>query len=422
MSLSNNEYKLLAAYMSVNPFTFQWGTMCPNSPLVKESLVLFTGEPIKFFGHYYKKLGEGTYGSIWLTNKNFAVKKTNKTFETIKEIAILNHINHPNIMCTSGAYSGLNYFAFYMPLAKTSFVSEELLLELKASIDKRKTAYYQIFCGLAYLHSLYIIHADIKPDNILVFKKGGKYVYKIIDFGLSKTSSYLGLEYSLNVGTAEWKAPEIFDYLYSNTHVGHISSAVDIWSMGVIIYDIIYQKTNDTFLFLSETDRKNLLKLQHVPEILYSELNKRVYNHITNDKYNRTDSTTSFAPFEKELADLCLQKDPTKRPTALECLKHKFFDNKRKSTDLKIIEDGKQNVPNDSMIIPFEGREKIVIFFLDIMSKIYGDEKKYYASIYAARLMDIYFSKNKSKIKNILWDIFKILIGGTIGWLLKKYC
>ena len=32
------------------------------------------------------------------------------------------------------------------------------------------------------------------------------------------------------------------------------------------------------------------------------------------------------------------------------------------------------------------------------------------------------YSKNKSKIKNILWDIFKILIGGTIGWLLKKYC
>ena len=150
-------------------------------------------------------------------------------------------------MCTSGAYSGLNYFAFYMPLAKTSFVSEELLLELKASIDKRKTAYYQIFCGLAYLHSLYIIHADIKPDNILVFKKGGKYVYKIIDFGLSKTSSYLGLEYSLNVGTAEWKAPEIFDYLYSNTHVGHISSAVDIWSMGVIIYDIIYQNSSGLF-------------------------------------------------------------------------------------------------------------------------------------------------------------------------------
>lgn len=98
----------------------------------------------------------------------------------------------------------------------------------------------QIFSGLAYLSSgpRRVIHFDLKPGNIL-FDKCGR--VKITDFGLSKimeeNAGTEGLELtSQGAGTYWYLPPECFE-----TGVPpRISSKVDVWSVGVIFYQMLY--------------------------------------------------------------------------------------------------------------------------------------------------------------------------------------
>lgn len=94
----------------------------------------------------------------------------------------------------------------------------------------------QIFAGLKYLNERpeKIIHYDLKPHNILL--NHGE--LKITDFGLSKTidSNLANMELtSQGVGTYWYQAPECFE-----NGAPRISSKVDVWSAGVIFYEMLY--------------------------------------------------------------------------------------------------------------------------------------------------------------------------------------
>ena len=93
--------------------------------------------------------------------------------------------------------------------------------------------------GLIYLNNLpkKIIHYDLKPENILFHNME----IKISDFGLSKiieTNSDKVQLTSQGVGTYWYLPPECFE---ERKNI-NISSKVDIWSCGVILYEMIYNK------------------------------------------------------------------------------------------------------------------------------------------------------------------------------------
>ena len=97
----------------------------------------------------------------------------------------------------------------------------------------------QVFNGLYYLSSQAqkVIHYDLKPGNIL-FHKGQ---VKITDFGLSKiireeASNSIELT-SQGAGTYWYLPPECF-----NKKNPRISSKVDVWSCGIILYQLLYGK------------------------------------------------------------------------------------------------------------------------------------------------------------------------------------
>eukprot|EP00350_Pseudokeronopsis_sp_OXSARD2_P011001 CAMPEP_0170553866 /NCGR_PEP_ID=MMETSP0211-20121228/11704_1 /TAXON_ID=311385 /ORGANISM="Pseudokeronopsis sp., Strain OXSARD2" /LENGTH=436 /DNA_ID=CAMNT_0010862487 /DNA_START=666 /DNA_END=1976 /DNA_ORIENTATION=- len=98
----------------------------------------------------------------------------------------------------------------------------------------------QILSGLKYLNDQKqkIIHYDLKPQNIL-FHNGE---VKITDFGLCKTIGENQEKIELTsqgVGTYWYQAPECF--LTSN-HPPMINSKVDVWSVGVIFFELLYGK------------------------------------------------------------------------------------------------------------------------------------------------------------------------------------
>lgn len=101
--------------------------------------------------------------------------------------------------------------------------------------DTAKIYTFQIVQALKCLRELRIIHRDLKPDNIMIAKNG---TLKLTDFGLS----YMGMvsrqrdpslvQSHSYVGTPDYIAPEII------LNKGH-SFPVDLWSLGIIIYEFL---------------------------------------------------------------------------------------------------------------------------------------------------------------------------------------
>ena len=90
-----------------------------------------------------------------------------------------------------------------------------------------------LISGLYTLHSYGIIHRDIKNTNTLIVKRDdGKFILKIIDFGLSKVMGSNELAYE-GYGSLPYKTPE---QLLGKKY----NFSVDIWALGITVYWLIY--------------------------------------------------------------------------------------------------------------------------------------------------------------------------------------
>ena len=80
-----------------------------------------------------------------------------------------------------------------------------------------------ILLALEHIHSLGVIHGDVKVDNILYSG-----VYKLCDFGLARK---YGTQAEFRQGTLGYIAPEV-EFMYG------VTQAVDMWAFGVCVYEL----------------------------------------------------------------------------------------------------------------------------------------------------------------------------------------
>jgi serine/threonine protein kinase len=139
-------------------------------------------------------------------------------------------LRHPNIVLLMG-------FSFAMPhpFMVTELLEGNLYKPLRDT-KTTDTSFCQMvldtLCGMRYLHSMHVVHFDLKPLNLLVDTKG---TVKISDFGLSKflRGKQESVSRDSEISTLLYMSPEsIFE--------GSFDFKTDIFSFGMVLYEMMH--------------------------------------------------------------------------------------------------------------------------------------------------------------------------------------
>lgn len=197
-------------------------------------------------------MGSGSHGSVaavrWSSSisskkKPFALKKVAGVFDepvlalrTIREIRLLGHFHHPNILSIDAATLHGCDALIRMPLLDGTL--SDVLSRGPLDSPDVQNIFYQMTCGLLGLHTAHILHRDLKPSNVLVSLDGA---IKLGDLGMARSMDVPGdsqdaAELTEYVVTRWYRAPEVVLSATKYTY------AVDIWSAGCILAEIILGK------------------------------------------------------------------------------------------------------------------------------------------------------------------------------------
>ena len=189
----------------------------------------------------YKCLGSGSFGKVFaavdqndssikiavkVINKNGMSKDDLTALES--EVAIMQQVDHPNIVKYFETYDDKKYIYLCMELLGGGELFQKVLESGHTMKEKEAAEVYEkILKAMLHCHSQNIIHRDIKPENIMYGSEGN---IKIIDFGFALVSAAKKAELDV-AGTPYYIAPEVL--------TGKYGKACDIWSLGVVLYQLL---------------------------------------------------------------------------------------------------------------------------------------------------------------------------------------
>ncbi len=229
-----------------------------------------------------KTLGEGGMANVYLAHDNIldrdvAVKvlrgdlandeKFVRRFQ--REALSASSLSHPNIveMYDVGEDDGQYYIVMEYVDGKT--LKQVLKQRGHLSITEVVDIMLQVTDGMAHAHDAYIIHRDIKPQNIMILSNG---MIKITDFGVATALNSTQLTQTNSVmGTVHYLPPE-----QANGKGSTIRS--DIYSMGIMMYELL------TGLVPYKGDNAVEIALKHLKEPLPSvrKINPSIPQSIEN--------------------------------------------------------------------------------------------------------------------------------------------
>lgn len=148
------------------------------------------------------------------------------------EIEIMRQISHQNIIRFVDAYEVNKFPHVVMELCYGGCVFD-LICEFRClSEDLGALLSSQMLSAITYIHSLGIVHRDVKAENFMLKEKTVSCPQiKMVDFGTS--TKVLGTRYlSECCGSPHYMAPEVLG--------GRYNCQVDVWSLGVLVYLMLY--------------------------------------------------------------------------------------------------------------------------------------------------------------------------------------
>lgn len=281
-------------------------------------------------------LGEGQFATVYKardieTENIVAVKKIklgsrveaqdgiNRT--ALREIKLLQELNHRNLIGlvdVFGQISNVSLVFDFMDTDLEVIIKDNSIILTTANI---KAYTIQTLLGLEYLHLNWILHRDLKPNNLLVNANG---VLKIGDFGLAKLYGSPNRINTHQVVTRWYRAPELLFGAKQYT------VSIDMWAVGCILSELLLRLP----IFPGESDLDQLMKIF------------QVLGNPTEENWPGLTSLSDFIDFKPfaavplrniftaagdDLLDVIsglLILNPLKRLDCTQCLKMPFFSNK----------------------------------------------------------------------------------------------
>eukprot|EP01128_Nolandella_sp_AFSM9_P003263 TRINITY_DN1387_c0_g1_i1.p1 TRINITY_DN1387_c0_g1~~TRINITY_DN1387_c0_g1_i1.p1 ORF type:complete len:619 (+),score=106.50 TRINITY_DN1387_c0_g1_i1:24-1880(+) len=254
-------------------------------------------------------------------------RKANYSRHSIREYNIHKTLDHPQIIRFFDIFEiDENSFCTVLNFCKGGDVDSLLKRHGTLSLKLTRVILAQVVQGLDYLHSQTkpIIHYDLKPANIL-FDSGR---IKITDFGLSKQLDDVETGVtdltSQGAGTYWYLPPECF---VVGSTPPQISPKVDVWSTGVIAYQLLFGKKP----FGQDMTQQNLMA-------------NNIISHGIEVKFPTKPAISEEA---QHFIRRCLVSNPTLRPSTADLLKHPFISAQNLS-----LTHAKMNPPASSLQVP----------------------------------------------------------------------
>ncbi|XP_076413364.1 putative sperm motility kinase W [Peromyscus maniculatus bairdii] len=280
--------------------------------------------------HYIilRTLGKGTFAEVKLachlhTEVQVAIKilenGENNDHNNKTEIDIVKTLDHPNIIKVFHIINTEEHTYMVMEHASRGDLVSHIEKVGCLQEEQAQHIFTQIVCAVHYCHKNGIAHRDIKLDNILLDGKGS---VKLCDFGLAiRVTS--GQRSKGFCGTLEYCAPELF------TDTEYDARAVDIWSLGVVLYTMV----TASFPFKARTYSDMKEEMLNPCYYLPSTLSQNIVNLIV------------------QLFTMM----PEQRPRISDIMQHQWFKDREEFWQLPLSSETYSTIPNPSLVVAMWG-------------------------------------------------------------------
>ena len=259
--------------------------------------MIMKGQKISDRYQIIKSIGEGGMANVYLAydtilDRNVAVKvlrgdlsndeKFVRRFQ--REALAASSLSHPNIVEVYDVGEDNGEYYIVMEYIEGKHLKNLLKKRGKLTLSEAVDIMLQITDGMAAAHDSYIIHRDIKPQNIMILENG---LVKITDFGIAMAMNATQLTQTNSVmGSVHYLPPE-----QASGQGSTLQS--DIYSMGIVMYELLTGELpfkGDNAVEIALKHLKEPIpdireKLPNVPNSIYNIIKKATAKNPKN-RYN----------------------------------------------------------------------------------------------------------------------------------------
>jgi eukaryotic-like serine/threonine-protein kinase len=293
-------------------------------------------EPGQIFNRYriIRRIGVGGMGKVYLAQdthlKRLVAIKLLSADATgdpdhlarfVQEARFASALNHPNIVTVYeiGQDADLHFISTEFVVGPTL---RQQLSQAPFQVSRALDIAIQITSALVVAHEADIVHRDIKPENIMLREDG---YLKVLDFGLAKLSRNQGpgaasasdkwrpikTDPGFIMGTVNYMSPE-------QARGIEVDERTDIWSMGVVLYEMLTSKppfegltSSDVMAAILKQEPKPITEVvPHIPGKLGHIVEKALSKTLDERYQKMTDMLLDLEDVRSDL-DLQIKREPS---------------------------------------------------------------------------------------------------------------